>query len=57
MIYALSEDKKKTSGRFSVPADWNIGIAYNAGNFAGGISLTTWVEEYKDEDKEFIARM
>jgi len=43
MIYALTKEKQRTSGSFEVPADWTIGIAYNVGNFAGGVSMTTWV--------------
>ena len=52
-VYALS-GSKSTSGRFVVPADWTVSIAYVLGRKAGGMEVMTWVEEYADEDIELI---
>jgi len=55
MVYAY--DKRKTSGVYSVPSDWTVTIAYNVGMFAGSIVVETWLEEYTDQDEEFIKKM
>ena len=42
------------NGIFEVPSDWIIYIYYNIGVFDGNLRVSSWVEEYSEEDKEKI---
>jgi len=55
MVYAY--DDRKTSGIYAVPSDWTVTIAYNVGMFAGSIVVETWLEEYTNNDTDFIKKM